>query len=733
MKHLDATFVEGLHERTDRRLLFLVFLVVLGTAALAWQLWQVQIVDGPKYAAQLAENSSARVRIPPERGEIRDRNGVLLATNRTRLDIAFYLPEMVRGFREQYAGPVPTIRYAGRVHGMLKMLSEPDIVEIVKIAVVPRLDDLGLPADFDPEKLARHFRVNAEVPFTFIAGADFATVAKFCEHDLGLPGVRVEATPVREYPYGALAAHLLGYVGDPPDISAQPDVGEFDFYAPNVEGKAQVERLMDGVLRGTPGVRVLHRSAKGTLGAETSVEPPKPGSTVSMTIDARLQFITEQALRAVGRAGAVVVDPRSGEILAMASVPSFDPNMFVPSIDPAVWKKLTKDETDPLVNRAISAFPPGSTFKLVTALAGVRQGLAKKPFTCTGGVSYGDHFFQCWKSSGHGTLTLSEAIKVSCNAFFYQYGNAAGIDSIDTVGTLLGLGQLPGSGLNGEQAGALPGPEWLRMHAPTERWSSAYTANVSIGQGYDLVSPLQLVLAYSAVANGGTAWRPRLIRKVTEPAGWPANGELARLAVEERPQRRGELRRVGLSNGDLDVVREGFWKVVNEDGGTARRARLAGGIVAGKTGTAQAQRHGHEDTIAWFVCFAPYDAPRYAVCVMVQGGAHGGSVAAPIAAKILEETFAMESGRYTPLLAWLPPARHPAPFQMIESLDLTAAVPPAVAADDPSTHPSTAATPAPRRPPKPVPADLAQKFAPQEKPRDPRNFFERLFNLHRRD
>jgi penicillin-binding protein 2 len=667
------------------------------------------------------------VRIPPLRGEIRDRNGVILASNRARLDVEFYLPEMVRAFRERNE-VVPTVRYPGRVHGMLKMLSEPDIAQIVDTAVVPQLRRLGLRTEIDREGLARHFRINAEVPFTFLEGADFPTIARFAEHDLGLPGVRLEATPVRQYPLGALAAHILGYVGDPPEISALPDADDFDYYRANVEGKSDVEFLMDRYLRGTPGVRVMHRNARGAIDAEKYAEPPVAGSTVYLTIDARIQAIADQALRYVGRAGAVVVDPNNGDILAMASVPSFNPNLFVAPFDAATWNELTRDETHPLVNRAISAFPPGSTFKIITALAGLRKGLAQQPFDCSGGVSYGDHYFQCWKSSGHGKLTLSDAIMMSCNAFFYQYGNAAGIDSIDAIGTLLGLGQSPGTGLNGEQAGVLPGPAWLRLNAPAERWSSAYTANVSIGQGFDLVSPLQLVLAYSAIANGGVAWNPRLIEKVVDGNGLaPRDGE-GRPVLAKKPQPRGNLLDGQVSRADLELVRQGFWRVVNEDGGTARRARLDGGVVAGKTGTAQAKRDGHDDTIACFVCFAPFDAPRYAVCVMVQGGAHGGSVAAPIAARILEETFAMENGTYTPALVAVPPARHPAPFQMIESLTLPSAEGASTkeaavvsATQPPRAKRAAATTTVTRRVPQ---VRLAQ---PVEQPVRRPNFFERLF------
>lgn len=671
-------------------------LMTVSLVVVAYRLWQVQVVHGADYAMKIASNREVRVRIPPVRGEIRDRNGLLLVGNRSRYDVEFYLPEMVRGYRERLGAAVPTVRYVGRVHGMAKMLQEPNIVQIAHTTVFPRLQQLGLPAEADDEELARHFRINAEVPYTYLENVDFRTLAKFSEHDLGLPGVGISTEPMRYYPYGALASHILGYVGDPLDLTQLPDARAFDFYEANVEGKAQVELSMDKYLRGTAGVRVMQRTARGSIDKELRVESPPKSNTVHLTIDARIQFIAEEALRAVGRAGAVVVDPNNGDILAMASVPSFDPNTFVPSIPAAEWKRLTDDETDPLTNRALSAFPPGSTFKLITALGGLRKGLAQTTFNCSGGVSYGDHYFQCWKSSGHGRSNVTEAIKVSCNAFFYQYGNAGGIDSIDVVGHLLGLGQVSNIGLSGEQPGILPGPEWLKMNYPQERWSSAYTANVSIGQGFDLVSPLQLVMAYSAVANGGTSYFPRLVRSVTDGRGKAVVDQHGQPVIAANPRVRAKLGDAGISPADIELLRAGLWKVVNEDGGTARRARLEGGIVAGKTGTAQAAIHGRQDTIAWFVCFAPYEKPKFAVCVMVQGGAHGGSVAAPIAAKILEETLAMDRGDYQPLLAALPPARHRDPFRMMESVTVESSIPRPLAADDDEPAGPSAAGAAPR-------------------------------------
>jgi penicillin-binding protein 2 len=696
--------------------------MMIGLGGLLCRLWDIQVLDLNYYTAKLHSSSDVRARIPPVRGDIRDRNGIVLAENRSAFDIELDLPEIVRAYRERH-GEVPTLKYQTTIRQMPKLLSEPDIVKIVNADVVPQLDALGLPAVMDPSELERHFRIDTEVPFVLATNADFKTVAEFSEHDIDLPGVHVVMHPIRQYPFGALAAHVLGYVGDPQQISVLPDARQFAFYEPNVEGKAQIEQAMDQELRGTAGARLLGRNLNGAIDKELGEVPPRPGDSVYLTLDARIQFIAEQALRSVGRAGAVVVDPNTGDILAMASVPSFDPNTFIPNIPPAEWRGLIGDPADPLVNRALAAFPPGSTFKLITALAGLRQGLAKAQFTCTGGVTYGDHYFKCWDTHGHGRLNLNEAIKVSCDAYFYQYGNAAGIDAIDVVGALLGLGQAPDLGLNGEDAGIIPGPDWLQAHTPNERWSSAQTANVSIGQGYDLVSPLQLAMAYCAAANGGVAYYPRLVDKIAAFDGRPLPQPPPE--VPTAPRVRARLADIGVSPADLEIVRNGFWKVVNDDGGTARRARLPGGIVAGKTGTAQAQRHGKKDTIAWFVGFAPYDRPRYVVCVMVQGGEHGGSVAAPIAARILEQTLAMDKGDYQPQLVALPPARLDNPFQMIAAVNLDRPGAPGggVQETEPGSASEARTSSDAHRPVKVVVRPAATP------PPEHRNFFQRLFHF----
>ena len=569
---------------------------------------------------------------------------------------------------ERYGRP-PETQYRATISGMPKDMKEPDIVRIVNDGVVPRLEDLDLARDYNANQLQKHYRNETEVPYSYIKDIDFGTMAKFSEHDVGLPGVDIAIKPVRSYVYGALASHLLGYVGAPDDTNLA-EAKKYNFYQGDVEGKSNIEKTMDAYLRGQPGIRVMRRNAKGAIDGVIREEPPKQGANVYLTIDARIQTIADEALRAVGRGAAVVVDPNNGNVLAMASVPSFDPNTFIPSIKAKDWNELRNDEAHPLINRAVSAFPPGSTFKIVTALAGLRKGLAKTRFTCTGGVTYGDHYFQCWineKGGQHGTLSLSDAIKVSCNAFFYQYGNAAGIDAIDATGEALGLGKATGIDITGESSGVLPGPDWMRIQHPNEKWSSAYTANVSIGQGYDLATPLQMAMAYATIANGGISYYPRLVDRVLNQDGSPVLDADGQIAVPTTPKVHADFRNE-LTPEQIEIVRHGFWEVVNEDGGTGSVARMEDVKVAGKTGTAQAMLNGKKDTVAWFCCFAPYDHPRYTIAVMVQGGEHGGSVAAPIATRILERTLAMDEGKFEPQLAWVAPAHKANPFAMIKAI-----------------------------------------------------------------
>lgn len=695
------------------RLAVLAAIALAGFILLTTRLWYVQVARGAEYTARIRNNSQVNVRLPAVRGEILDRNKIPLVQNRASNAVEFYLPDMVRDYRARF-GDIPRHTYRTTVRGMMTEKSEPDIVKIVNEIVMPRLQELGLARDYNANQLRLHYRNNTEVPFTYMEDLDFETMAKFAEHDVGLAGVNVTVRPVRRYVYGALGAHFLGYVGAPNEINKE-EAAAFNFYQPDAEGKAQLELALDSDLRGTAGARILQRNAKGVIEGEIGLKPPVQGHSVQLTIDARIQYITEQALRAVGRAAAVVIDPNNGDILAMASVPSYDPNTFIPAISTPAWNDLTGDPTDPLINRALSAYAPGSTYKIPTSLAGLRAGIGTRRFNCSGGVQYGNHFMKCWiasKNSAHGTIDLESAIRVSCNAFYYQYGNAAGIDQIVAVGNLLGLGQKSGLPLSGEAPGILPSPAWLQANYPRERWTSGHTANVSIGQGFVLTSPLQMAMVAATVANGGTSYYPRLVDKIIAPDG---------SVVRQEPVKvRAELTENGLTPEDIEHVRKGMWDVVNRAGGTAGSARIKGHEVAGKTGTAQFWRGKVKDNHTWFIAFAPFENPRYAVAVLVQGAQSGGGVAAPIAAKILADTFKLDEGEDLKI-ATLTPAK--GSFQFVSGVDFGRAIPAALeAAPEGTDIAASEGPPQGAAPPTVRPAADAEGTV-QKKP----NIFQRLF------
>lgn len=668
------------------RIIFLAVVLLGGLGILVGRLWWMQVARYDYYAAKVRSGSRLTVRLPAVRGEIKDRNGIPLVENRASFEVDFYLPDIVNSYKKSHGGSLPLRQVKYRTkdrYGNLKEQDEYDVPQVVNETIIPRLQALGLEQDYNAERLQVHYRTNTLIPYTYRQDLDFETMAKFLENNVGLPGLKAEVKPVRYYPFGALAAHILGYVGAPRDINMQQRAEQeanpnrdYDFYQPDMEGKAQIELAMDKYLRGEPGTRILQRDVKSQiLEDQAQLIPPKPGDDVYLTIDARLQYTVEDTLRVAGRAACVVVDVNNGDILAMASVPSFDPNKFVPSIEAKEWTELTSDKTSPLLNRAINAYVPGSTYKTVTSLAGLRAGIGGNHYSCTGGVSYGNIFMKCWifGKGSHGSQTLEEGLKNSCDSFFYQYGNAAGIDQIDFIGHLLGMGQLTGIPLSGENPGILDGPAHLMQVNPRDKWRPGLTANVSIGQGSVLASPLQMAMVAATIANGGTCYYPRLIDKVVAPDGQVIDSEPVKV-------RSNLIKDAGLTPEQIEHVRHGMWRVVNEDGGTARKGRLStpGVQAAGKTGTAQVWRidaNGQKvkDNNVLFIAFAPYDKPKYALCILIQNGKSGGGVAAPVAAKILDEAFAIDAGKLDVKLASLEPAV--GNFKFIDSIDFGREVP----------------------------------------------------------
>ena len=658
--------------KTESRIQIVGFFFLLGISALIARLWWVQVIRNNFYTQKIRGSGEVTVRIPSVRGEIRDRSGIALVRNRPSFSVDFLLDDMVKGYGQAFGrAKVPKIKHVYTVAGVYKEADEPDVVKIVRETVLPRLQQLGLQEDISDKQLQKHYRTDTLVPFTYLEDIDYEDMAKLSERDLGLPGVLMPLTPVREYPYGALAAHVLGYVGPEHDVDEE-EAKKFTYYQPDVDGINNVEQTMDKWLRGQPGTRYVKKNAKGVIEGDLKVNPPTPGDNVYLTIDARIQSIAENAMRVVGRGAAVVVDPANGNVLAMVSVPSFDPNTFIPSIDPEDYSNILKDETDPLTNRAILSYAPGSTFKTITGLAGLMMGKGNNKYTCSGGVTYGGRYMHCWigqKGGSHGTLDLEGGLKNSCNAYFFQYGNAAGVDAIDKVAAALGIGQKTGIELTHEAAGILPGKEWFAIHDPRERWTDAHTANLSIGQGFVQASPLQMALVGATLANGGTCYYPRLIDRVVDHNGQdvvdPDTGKL----VAAGPRVRTNLADLGLTPDQVEHIRHGMWKVVNDPGGTAPKAKLKNIEVAGKTGTAQFWRKGASDNHTWFMSFAPYKDPKIAVIVFIQGAKGGGITAAPIAAHIIEETLALESNKVQVPVKSLEPAK--GNFTFINNIDFS--------------------------------------------------------------
>lgn len=674
--------------------LYLFALAVLGGfALLSYRLWSLQIMRKDEFSIMIPGAKEERARIPGPRGEIKDRNGVTLAANKATFEVRVNLAEVVDEFKRLNNGVLPRRKFkrpdADKID---REVQETDIVRIFSETIEPHLQRFGVERKYatdadreaESEGMRVHYRTfGAAVPWVYRDNLTFAEFSQIAEHNLGLPGVSVDERASRVYPKGALACHILGYVSLPDDQrSSAEDRKGWNYFVPDEYGVAGVEKSFDDHLRGKPGVRTMQKDRRGRMVGQKSYEAPHKGNDVYLTLDARMQVVAEKALRdgKVGRGAVALIDVSSGEVLAMASVPSYDPNKFIPSISQADWDALTENKTNPLMNRAVRGFTPGSTFKIPISFAGCLAGIQLNAYNCSGAVTYGTNSMQCWikrqSGSSHGTLNLSDAIMKSCNCFFYRYGNDAKISRITEIGRMLGVGERTGIELDDESGGILPNPDWLRANSPNERWSDGYTANVSIGQGSVLATPLQMASVTATVANGGKSWRPHLLKRVMD-------GD--KIILENQPSIRADLS-TKVKPVEIEVIRKGMWKVVNDPGGTGKSARIPGIEVAGKTGTAQNWRRDDrnvkvDDNHTWFISFAPYVNPRFACAVLVQNGKSGGACAAPLARRVLEQCLAIDKGSFQLAVDPMPPAE--GHFQHIPSVEYAdAAVPVAPGSDD---------------------------------------------------
>ncbi len=460
----------------------------------------------------------------------------------------------------------------------------------------------------------------------------FEVIARISERGPDLPGVGIQMEPRRRYPFGDVASHALGYLREINDSEITRLQGQGYIFG-DLLGKDGLERAYERELRGTKGLQYAEVDARGRMiGTSADRQPLEPshGRDLITTLDIELQRIAEQAFADTARGAVVVLDPRDGALLVLASIPSFDPRDFSGLLDAATWDSLNSDPRKPLLNRATSGlYPPASTVKPVTALAGLKAGVitaATRLDPCLpGGWRLGNRTYHCWNEV-HGRLTVTEALEQSCDIFFYQVGIRAGLRPLQEMARSFGLGSATGFILPGEADGIFPDPGYYDRTIGAGRWvESGQVINLAIGQGEILATPLQIAVMTAAIANGGYLLTPYLVA-ATRPAG----------SDETIPEAVVPPHRIsGVDPEMLVLVRQGMEAVVNGEHGTARNVALrAPGVrVAGKTGTGQ---NPHGENHAWFTCYAPAEAPEVVVTVLVENGGGGSAVAAPIAGRILQ-------------------------------------------------------------------------------------------------
>ncbi len=565
--------------------------------------WKVQIVDHKKFSGLAEANRTRQRALAAPRGLILDRKGEILADNGASFKVSF--------IRENVKDMEGSLAAVGR------------LLEIEVETLRSRIEQYR---DLQPFE-----------PIVVKDGLSSVDVAPIESRRLEFPELVVDAEPRRFYPKGALAAHVLGYLQErtPEEIRAEPDRAA---RAGEMVGKTGVERQYDDILRGEDGKIIEVVDSLGRVRAEKARQNPVQGGDVVLTLDRRLQARAEEALE--GREGVVVaLDPRSGEILALASFPTFDPNRFITRFTPNEWLQLTNDPLSPLENRAIRGlYAPGSIFKLVMSLGGLDFGYVTPDTSvyCSGSTAIYGAVRRCWFEPGHGSMNLSDAIKNSCNIYFYTLGRRMGIDMIAMAAGRLGLGKKTGVDLAGEKEGLVPSSEWKTRTLKTP-WYPGETISVAIGQGQLQVTPLQIAALTAIVAKWGQRKRPHLF--LSAPAGGKgvtAEDDGAGAAVAAEPP---------FKPSAFESVIEGMWRSVN-DGGTGKGAFVEGLDVCGKTGSTQVvsresaerlSRAGREiKTHSWFTGFAPRDNPRIVVTVLVEYGGGGGATAAPVARRIFE-------------------------------------------------------------------------------------------------
>jgi penicillin-binding protein 2 len=580
----------------------LLFSVLVG------RMYYLQVVQTDRFRLLAEENRVNLHLLPPLRGKIVDRFGTPLAINDPNYRVVI-VPEQTANMRD-------TLETLARI----LPLSNEEIDRLVRDRA----------------------RQRAFLPMTVKANLDWDMVSRVEVNLPDLPGASIEVDQSRSYPFGGTTSHVLGYVGTP----AENEVGDDPLLQlPGFRiGKSGLEKVYDLKLRGTAGTSEVEVNALGRVIRELDRHEGKPGAELVSTLDIGLQQYVQQRLSAQQSASAVVLDIMTGDVLAMGSTPSFDPAVFNRGLSPADWQELSTDPGHPLINKAMAGqYPPGSTFKTMTAMAALEAGVDPSySVFCPGVFNLGNLSFHCWWKGGHGTLDMLGGIKHSCDVYFYDLARKIGIDTLAGIARRFGLGQPTGIDLPGEKAGLIPDTAWKKATLK-DSWHPGETVIAGIGQGFIQATPLQLAVMVARLANGGFALKPRLVRpaRLTDETGPDPT------AVQFAP--------MGVNLNHVKLVWEGMRRVVNDPDGTAYNARISqpGMEMAGKTGSAQVRRitmaerlmgvRKNED-LPWamrdhalFIAFAPVQQPRYACSVVVEHGSAGARYAGPIAHDILLE------------------------------------------------------------------------------------------------
>jgi penicillin-binding protein 2 len=596
-------------------LVSMVFLIVI-LLGYSFRLWYLQLLHGEKYRYYSENNRIRLEEIAAPRGIIFDRNGTVLVENRPAYHLVL--------IRED----IPDVDETVEELAKLCQVDPKQFYEVLDASEeIPSFAPLRLAADIDRDSLAR---IEAQL--------------------LRLPGVVIQVEPKREYNWNGVAAHLAGYMSEISETEMKSETYQ-GYLRGEAVGKFGVEKAFEKYLHGKRGGRQVEVDAAGRRIRLLDEEVPVAGRNLWLTIDIELQKAAETCLK--DRVGAIVaLDVQTGAVLAMATSPTFDQERFIRGFSAQEWKTMSEDPNHPLLNRALgAAYPPGSTYKSVVALAALQEDVIKPNVRvgCPGYLNFAGRNYRCWRERGHGAMDMHNAIVQSCDVYFYQNGLKLGVDRIAKYAKMLGLGLRTEIGLDREHPGLIPTSLWKKS-ATGVPWQKGETLSVAIGQGFDLVTPLQLAVAYAAIASEGKVWQPYVVRRIegTRP--------------EEVKELTGRVRwQASIQKNYFDVVREGLTGVVEEPRGTAHGIKHKTFTIAGKTGTAQVVRLAeganrkraaaayklHERDHAWFVGYAPAQDPKIVVAALLEHGGHGSSAAAPLVQQVIVNYLEREQGALT--------------------------------------------------------------------------------------